>query len=881
MSFRTTTLLFALLLTVIWGFGLMLALRRSSLDPGLIMPKFAESSTITVDEVEISKDGKTYTFIKKGDKGDKGDESWRLKYPDSKDEFRVVDARINDLINEIRTAKHSNEDTDITNNFSQWGLDNPRLVVVLRDTKIEGGPKESKLLVGNESPDNAYVYVSTSERPRQVFAVKKSQLHKIFFKDINEFRNTRLLDSIESNVTQIHLKKQQDGKLINELSFVKNKDGVWRFKTPNYGPADYEGVPGADKDSGLRGLLLAVTGLKAESFSKPGDVTVTKEAADLVIEIEYEASKGKTKKEVVLIGAVPLGQKDRRYARMTADNSVVTVDTKQLEPVFAALEKPKSLRSHDLAQFSPSAVDAVFIDRFAPDTKNDEWVKVFRMGESEPEMPNLKDLKKFQPPPPSSGWVVFSSLTGPRKGSSRAIGDYSDPELGANVGLLAGLLGKREVSDKDFEDPDSPTKRKELDEKFDRKNLTAKVQIFTESLAPRERRLPEPKQKENTKAAVTLLFVKVGDEKVLVKREAPDTDPIYFHIKYSDFEKAVPRDMALALFDTDIRPFSASDAVKLTVVRGVGKEQETFVMERDITRNRRVHAPDKDKDKEADEVPFYSFDWRLKKPAEFADKADTSNTEAPRLISRLANLSAVRWVWKVKSKDDLDRYGLEVPAMTITVEFKGKGKEGDKDRPPPFKLLIGNKSFNEEDQGGYYAVQEGVDLVFVIDAGLHKYLKDVEFRDRTAIKFETAKVKEVKVRIPVGKEQKNYLAPVFERQGEKGWKLKEGVGSDFTPEPKRIEELLSKLSDLRVVRYLNVKTPPDNSRLGDKDARLIVEVLVEDGTNKTTHKLWVGAAKDPDDRDSPLFARCSDKEVIFLVPREVFEPMMKLQFFSK
>jgi len=42
MSFRTTTLLFGVLLAVLWVFGLTVALRRSSLDQGLVLPKFGQ-----------------------------------------------------------------------------------------------------------------------------------------------------------------------------------------------------------------------------------------------------------------------------------------------------------------------------------------------------------------------------------------------------------------------------------------------------------------------------------------------------------------------------------------------------------------------------------------------------------------------------------------------------------------------------------------------------------------------------------------------------------------------------------------------------------------------------------------------------------------------
>ena len=58
MSFRVTTLLFGVFLAVLWVFGLMLALGRTGLDPGSVLPKLAKLPRGEIKFVDVAKDGK-------------------------------------------------------------------------------------------------------------------------------------------------------------------------------------------------------------------------------------------------------------------------------------------------------------------------------------------------------------------------------------------------------------------------------------------------------------------------------------------------------------------------------------------------------------------------------------------------------------------------------------------------------------------------------------------------------------------------------------------------------------------------------------------------------------------------------------------------------
>src|SRR5262249_306664 len=144
---------------------------------------------------------------------------------------------------------------------------------------------------------------------------------------------------------------------------------------------------------------------------------------------------------------------------------------------------------------------------------------------------------------------------------------------------------------------------------------------------------------------------------------------------------------------------------------------------------------------------------------------------------------------------------------------------------------------------GYYAIAQGTDLVFVIDKATENFLKDVEFRDRTAMKFDlattkfhSAKVKELTVKLLIlsEKDEDTVQHPiVLEREGKEGWKAKSGLPK-LDLDQKKVNELVAKVSDLKVERYLDIKMPaPADYRLDDKvkidhnKPNLVVTALIE------------------------------------------------------
>jgi hypothetical protein len=913
MNFRTTTLLFGLVLAVLWTFGLMLAWRQSALDLGYVFPKLVKGAKADITYVSIAKEGKEYIFTKTKD-------GWRLQIPPHKDEIRADAGKVDSLIEEVRSARHSNDETNVNRVLSEYKLDSPVMTVTLKSA--DGA--ESKLFVGRDSEDKLFTFVNSTERSRDVLAVKHDSISNIF-SDVNDFRVRRLLEASELSTRRIALEENRGGK-VSDLILDKYKDKYWRIEKPPLGPADFDAASPASPaktepktEQGVRALLTSLTTLRAEDFEPIGGTTLDEKKALLRIEVDFDAGtagafkkdkdqdKKSLTKEVLLIGdkvAGKTGDGDLYYARLANDNSVVKVSAAALEPVFAALKDPKSLRSHDIALFETDEVDAVEI------FKGKDFAKLFKRD---------------------GAWTVFSPDDAPRIASTTAV-----------PSLLTAIQGKRAIGDKDFENPDSAEKLKEMEAKFAPDKLEAKVLVWADSLKPAEKKDEKkdekaekakdekkdakkeekkedktpPSVKEGAKPVVTLLVVRQSKDKVLVKREMADTESLFFTLSTTAFDKIVPPEMALAFFDTKVPTFPVDEAFKLQLARGHAKDRETFVVEKnqppakkdeaksdskdakgdkkddakkddkeksdkkDNAKDDKATAKDKkDGDKKADAKEETkdekAGDWKLVEPPTVG-KTKVEDSEVTGVLGALSSLHAERWVRKI-GKDGLAEYGLDAPNVVATVSYKKK--EGDKEETKTFTVKFGNASRRESDKKGVYAIVDGTDFVFVADQGLDKSLKDAEFRDRQVMKFDATSVAQVSVWIR-SKDDKVTQTPVFAREGDKDWEVK-SAGISLNLDGKRVDQLVGLLSDLRCVRYLSVKAPgPDEYRLKGASVPLKVEITMKDG--KTKHVLTVGA---PSEKDGPYYATSSElPDMVFLLPqatvlKELFD--QNLGWFTK
>jgi hypothetical protein len=225
-------------------------------------------------------------------------------------------------------------------------------------------------------------------------------------------------------------------------------------------------------------------------------------------------------------------------------------------------------------------------------------------------------------------------------------------------------------------------------------------------------------------------------------------------------------------------------------------------------------------------------------------------------------------------KETLANYSLDDKHWSTRVAVTLKKAESAKEEPKPFVLRLGDTSNKETDKGAVFAVLEGTDYVFLVDSKIEKLLKDAEFRDRHVLKFDPGKVKELRVFVTTA--DKEIRKPVFERDG-KSWKDKNSA-LGFKIDDRKVDDLIDKLSELQVVRYLNVKgAPPKEYELGEA-APLKFEVVMDDG--KTTHTVTVGAASE---KNGPYYAQCDMlPDGVFLLGKEPFSELMgKVTYFRK
>ncbi|MCI0464890.1 MAG: DUF4340 domain-containing protein, partial [Gemmataceae bacterium] len=369
MSFRTTAALFGILIAVLMLFGLMLARQRSQLDPGFVIPTLAKEKDVPISSVEVVRDGKTYVFYKT-------DSGWRLRLPSSTVGIRADDAKVRELIDQVAKARKSDE-ADITRNLAQWGLDSPSDRVTLKSAT---GNQEWTLFLGRTSPEKdkdgrpnpVYVYVNSSDRPRDVLAVRRKQLDSALItpETITKYRSTRLLDNTFTTTgLKLSQSKEAGGAV---LALEKTAQGSWWFKTPAYGPAEFTGsieAKAADPKSivGVQSLLSALDAIRVESdkaFEEPGKNVFPESKAILRIEVQHAEEGGKAKpSEVLLIGDKVGGKTEEYYARLTTDDAVVRVAARNVEPILELLKSPDSLRSRDVAQIEPNRPDVVRVSR--------------------------------------------------------------------------------------------------------------------------------------------------------------------------------------------------------------------------------------------------------------------------------------------------------------------------------------------------------------------------------------------------------------------------------------------------------------------------------------------------------------------------------------
>ena len=840
MSFKTTALLFGTMMGVLWLFGLMNTLQRGKLDEGFVVPTLARDETAKITTVEIEREGHKYTFFDT-------DTGWRLRIDTHPQELRADESKVREVINDIQRARRT-EEADVTRNLSQWGLQKPVEKILLKE---KGGTKEWTLNVGKESPDGTYLYVNSSDRPRDVLAVRKVKLKSVLVspKNIDKYRSLRLLDVSDATARLVGLKPGA-GTKGRELVLEKGKDAVWQFKKPHYGLADYEGVAKSREPTGVRGLINTLDAIRVEKdadFEPLSKSVFPADKALLAVQVvgTRDSAPGKPGKQTLLIGPkveTKAGGKEKGavaeqyYARLANDQAVVRVDARNVNILLGFTRKPDALRSRDLAQLERPRTDAIRISS----------------GKGLADVITLyKPLLKWEV---SAGTLKHAA---------------NDSAIQGPGGLLDAIQGKGKV--KDFFDViDEAKEGKVKDKELGLDHPTAQVQVWANGLEKESKKgekkgakngekkepakTPEgPHINAKVKPVVTLVFGKTAGGMVYVKRETADGAVSRVSVPVAELHKIARPGGALAYLDPNVAPFKDVDVAKLELKVAEGKGERVFVVERETAKE----AKGKEK------LPLTSG-WLLREPKSFAkDRPSADRGGVDRTLIELARLSALKYVRKVEGQKELGEYGLAAPAVTAVVTLKKK--DGQKEATT-YTYLFGKEAKAEKGKaaGGIYAVlssgSELKNIVFEVSALTLTTLKDVELRDRTVFRFDPDKVKEIKLAYQQETELRKF--GFVRKLPDKNWTAESLSG--FNLEPAQVDQLLTTLSDLKALRYVSFKGPEKEHGL--EKPKLRVDVVMDDG--KTTYSLTVGNAA----KEGPGYYAMSRTlpNTIFLVPQPDF-----------
>jgi hypothetical protein len=915
MNFKSTALLFGLLLIMLWVFGLMLTTKKGPREEDFVFPSMHGSKDAIIDFVRVVRKGKEELEFKREK------DNWMMTQPPLSFWIRAETFKVNQLVNQIKDARKDDE-ADVSNDFSAYALGKDQAAIVitlkgrLEDTKEFGKEKKSEtrewtFYVGKDTP--AFAYVKSSDRDR-VMAVKRSTLDSVFFRDPGVFRPKSFLEVNETTARFVSLKGEGA-----DVELRRNEDATWRFIRPNYGLADFEGKPVAsskpplpfqkEKDKepqktegGVKSLLSAIGFIRVSSdadFVPLSDAPLSsfgleKGKENIRIQVgtseeKKEAGKDDKKDEETLFIGNKVKGKDLYYARLANDRGIARVDGKLLEPILAVLRTDgRNLRSRDVIPVDTKAVDAIDIKK----------------GKS------LAELMKFRDAKP---WQVYLG------------NDHYKADPKAIQALIDALQGKGEIKEF-FDEPEAEAKKKDAERGLDQPQ--AEVLLYKDALEKDEakdetkdkkdkkdkkgkkakdddkgkkekKKEEEPKLKKDAKPIVTLTFGKTDKDTVFVKRVTQDGLVSRFAVPKSILEKALPAEGVLAYFDNALPSFELGNVTQFEV----DKDGDKIIVERG-------HGEQLGK-------------YLLKNRKDYAGRNFADTPQVSTLLQALERLHAHKWIQKIGVKDDLEPFGLKKPGLVITVwatkdqvlpsasasligllagapldqgllaltSFQA-AKETDKGEAYIFKF---GKEFKDKDTPVNYALSNKSVYLFQVPTGLERLLKDADLRDRSwltlfqpvlnagfigsgpatvlsaapilstqVLSFDAAKVKEVKLTVLTRIEERSMT---FVRNvKDNTWDDKSGL-QKFSLDPEKVKELVKWLADLQAERFISLTGGPREEQKLTKDSSLKIDIILDDGKKFT---LTVGA-----EIASGYYAHSSAwPDAVFLLPSGKIDPLL-------
>jgi hypothetical protein len=925
MNFKTTYLLFAVLLIVVSFFAIFQMWTSKAKPEGLVFPDLKELK-------EESKDGKdkvapekliTKVEIEKtGTPGEKlvferasADQRWQMKKPV---DTRTDSIMIDDLVQRIVNLRKEEVKGGLPKSLADNGLEPPKVIITLS----KGDEKSWKLSLGNESPGTGrkkLVYAVASEKPNEPVAISHQDVDTVY-KSVKEFRDKAL--ALESTLNALGV-TINDGK--TEFSLVKvdepGKQDVWRFSKPELGEADYHGegtanIPAGElvaRISSVRDLLVAIEQLrvgynqetKLDDFvaDNVSDAELAKyglekgKPATLRIEVDTRPSglrtgdtlggdkKQKPVKEVLLIGKAILSEPKEKLEVLPAPKEEKTEGKEEKgEPKDARAGKEKEkVEPKD----KPDAKDQ---DNAKPKEKEKPAAKENDEPKIEKYYARMENENNVVRVPAKNVDSILKALGDLNAMRNKDIVAFDTSKVDAvDIKTAGGLVKLRKVGSAEkwqlVEDgklreadqeavkellnklttkrqvKDFPTKT-DVELGLDEKSNPIEVSIWEDAIKDRKNVTSDPKLE---KEPVKLIFAAKADPEkkdiAYVKRLRGKESPINLAIPEGLLGKV--SEGRLAFLDKTLPSFTQFDEVtKIVLIR----PEDKIVLEFE-------------KDPKDDKVGL----WKIKEPADQAGrKADPFKVGM--LIDMVRTLHTDRLISEKASDKDLDRYGLKPGDYQITLTLK---KPENKTEEKVY--LFGRQN---EKKDGRYAKQGERDLVFLVRPEVTEPVESSKvnsFVDTQVFNFPSGKVKAIKLSGWREAEKRTVTLNAELKEPKPGepkvWMLTEENQKslpDFKLDDVKLKQFVNNLSRLTASRFLVFKKgPKPDYKLDDKTRDLQIEMTMEDDKKPVT--LTIGALVTDGDLKG-YAAQCSALPGdVFLLPEGQFDKLLKdgLKYFSK
>ena len=739
---------------------------------------------------------------------DRTDQGWKLKQP----AVRVVGTMVDRLIDEVRNARKE-ESADLSTNLKELGLDPPELAVTL--VRTDDG-REFRINVGSQSAgnaENAVVYVNSSEVSAPM-AVRRAQLD-LAFKEIKDFLPPKLLDISVLNTSYA----QFDVRNETVLAVEARGERRWYFVKPaGYGEADFEGAPEpADVPASYE---PPITGVKA-LVGALGDLPVAPEDyVTLDASDEELARYGLAKDRYATL---------RLEVKRTADLHVLGSPLKEAVSETLLIGKKAEAKAgdgggdryyarredeHVVVLLPGKPIVQVLAVLPKPDLlRSRDLVFLDRSKVDAIDLKTADGLVKLRRTGVPEAWRVFGVST-PSEADHTAMRD-----------LFEALNARRQV--KEF----LPSKS---DADYGLDKPAAVVTAWTNGIPAETGKKPEPQDpppepKLQGEPAVVLTFGKTNKDVVYVRKQE-GKEAVVLSVPATVLTKVARG--PLGFVNRTLPSFTVDQAVKLEVER----DGKTFSLENQAKEGAAL------------------ADWKLTTPAEDAGAADPLA-----VLNILHELSTLHPEKLVSEKSaDVDKFGLKTPAVKATVTLRKDAKK--------MIYLFGKET---EDKKAVYFRQADRDLIFEVGVAVLKPLRS-DLKDHTVIRFETSKVKEIKLsgwkKLGKGVQTLRLL------KGAQGWEVKDAPEKPFPLNAVLVDDFVSqKLARLSPEKFIVQKTGPKPMHQFDEATRnLLVEVSL-DGTPAVT--LTIGGL---DASAMAYFAQASTRPGdIFLLPQRSYEELLK------